>query len=190
MFKKRIALFASGNGSNALRIIDYFKDSSTVSVEFVLSNKQNAPVIERVKELGIETIVISNEEAEDSELLLRICKEHNIDFVVLAGYLRKIPADFVANMPERIVNIHPSLLPKFGGKGMYGIHVHRAVKESNESETGITIHFVNEEFDKGKIIAQYKTTLSPNDSVEVIQTKIHQLEQTYFPVALDKLLAS
>ncbi len=187
MEKRKIALFASGNGSNALNIIEYFKNHSQIEVAFVFTNNKNAGIIAAAEKLGVKVLVCNNLDAENSNFLIDLCEKEAISFVVLAGYLRKIPEDFVAHFPNKIINIHPALLPKYGGVGMYGAHVHRAVLENKEKETGITIHFVNSEYDKGEQIAQFSCQLTDNESVESIQEKIHALEMEHFPKVLERV---
>lgn len=184
----RIALFASGNGSNALNIIKYFEGNSAVEVAFVLANSSKAGVIQAVQQFGVKTIVCTNEEAENDDFLVSKCKEHQIDFIILAGFLRKIPGTLIQAFPERIINIHPSLLPKYGGKGMYGRFVHEAVALNKETESGITIHFVNEEFDKGRVIAQFSVHLSEGDTPTSIQSKVQQLEHQHFAPVIEKTI--
>ena len=188
MEKIKLAIFASGSGSNAKNIIQHFKDHLSIEIEFVLSNKSDAPIVFWCNENNIETVILDNEKVDDGNLLNSICKERAINFIILAGYLRKIPAELIHAFENKMINIHPSLLPKFGGKGMYGNHVHKAVKEANESQTGITIHYVNENFDEGKYIAQFYTEIIASDTIEDIQTKIHSLEQKYFPLVIEKTI--
>ena len=190
MVHTRIALFASGNGSNALNIIDFFSGNPSISIAFVLSNKPDAPVLRGAAEKGVRTFACSNEEAADEQYLLDLCQRESVDYVILAGYLRKVPAGLIAAYPERILNIHPSLLPKFGGKGMYGSHVHRAVLDAGETESGITVHLVNEEFDRGTILAQFRCEVTKNDTVESLQQKIQYLEHRYFPEVIAKTIAT
>ncbi len=182
----KLALFASGTGSNAESIIRYFEHKSTVEVVFVLSNKVHAPIVEKATSLGVHVVVCSNQEVEDTSYLVQLCQAHQIDYIILAGFLRKIPDTLIQTYPEKIINIHPSLLPKYGGAGMYGLKVHQAVKEAGETESGITIHYVSEHFDEGQRIAQFYTTISETDSPDEIQQKIHQLERTYFPIVVEK----
>lgn len=189
MNQKRIAIFASGNGSNALNIIKHFENSSVVKVAFVLANSAKAKVLESANKLGVKTIICTNEEAESQSYFTSICSENRVDFVVLAGFLRKIPSSLIQQYPDRIINIHPSLLPKYGGKGMYGKYVHEAVLVNKETETGITVHFVNEEFDKGKIIAQFSVQINPEDTAENIQIKVQQLEHQKFAHVIEKLVS-
>ena len=190
MSQQKIALLASGTGSNALNIISYFKENKEVNIEFVLSNKSSAPIVESAKKLGIKVITCSKLEVENDNYLLSICKEHKIDYIILAGFLRKIPSKLIEHYPEKIVNIHPALLPNYGGEGMYGKFVHLEVIKNRERETGITIHFVNSEYDKGRIIAQFKCDLTENEALESVQAKIHDLEMAYFPRVIEKVLSN
>lgn len=182
----KIALFASGTGSNAETIIRYFEHKPSIEIVFVLSNKTDAPIVSKAKSLGVKVVVCSNQQVEEATYLVKLCHEQEIDYIILAGFLRKIPDTLIASYPEKIINIHPSLLPKYGGAGMYGRHVHQAVKEANEEETGISIHFVSEEFDKGRIIAQFKVALSSEDTVESIESKVHLLEQQHFVKTIER----
>ncbi len=189
MNKIKLALFASGTGSNVIRFIEYFKNHSTIEISFVLTNKKDAPVIEKVQAISkIPILIFDNTTVEDGQKLIDICTIHKIDYVILAGYLRKIPAIFAEHYHNKIINVHPSLLPKYGGKGMYGKFVHEAVLANHEKETGISIHFVNEEFDEGKIIAQFKAELIPNETLESLQEKIHLLEHEHFPRTVEKVI--
>ena len=185
MTTKKIAIFASGTGSNAINLIQYFKGNSSVEIVFVLSNKRTAPVIESADKLGVQTICCSNNQAADASFMIQICEDHNVDFIVLAGYLRLIPAALIDRFEERIINLHPSLLPKFGGKGMYGHYVHEAVLENNEVESGITVHFVNKEFDQGRIIAQFKFNIEDGFELADVQREISRLEQLHLPVVVE-----
>ncbi len=181
MQKKRLAIFASGTGSNAMNLIRHFENDADFEVAFVLSNKENAPIVQSASEAGIKVLCYSNEEVSDGQLLTRLCQETQIDWIILAGYLRLIPRELIQAYPNRIINLHPSLLPKYGGKGMYGAKVHEAVLANGETETGITIHFVNEVFDDGEIIAQFKCPVNADESVESLQQKIHGLEHENLP---------
>ena len=183
----RIAVFASGNGTNAENIIKYFAKSAKAKVVLVLSNNKDAKILERAKHLNINTLLFNKKDLYGSDKLLNIVKEQ-VDFIVLAGFLWKIPNTIIKLFPNKIINIHPALLPKYGGKGMYGMHVHKAVKDNNEKETGITIHFVNENYDEGAIIFQKKTVIIRSDTPTQIAKKIHALEQEYFPNVIDSLL--
>jgi phosphoribosylglycinamide formyltransferase-1 len=184
--KFRLAIFASGTGSNAARLIDYFKGHPNFEVAFVLTNKPQAPVVNKTVQRNIKLIICTNQEIDQSHYLVELCKNEKVDYIVLAGFLRKIPFDLIHYFDKHIINVHPSLLPKFGGAGMYGLNVHTAVKESCETESGITIHYVSENFDEGQRIAQFITPIDSNDTVEQIQSKIHQLEQIYFPFVIEQ----
>ena len=184
---KRIAIFASGSGSNAENIIEYFRKEKTAIVAKVFCNNPKAKVFERCKRLQIDAVLFSKEEFFKSDVILQHLKEV-ADFVVLAGFLLKIPTNIIDAFPNKIINIHPALLPKYGGKGMYGMHVHTAVKENNEQETGITIHFVNENYDEGAIIFQATTKLESSDSPENIAQKIHTLEYKHFPKVIESVI--
>ena len=183
----RIAIFASGSGTNAENIIKYFQNSDSIRVSKVYCNKKDAGVFERCQRLNVPCIWFSREAFYDSSRVLHDVQLY-ADFVFLAGFLWKIPANFITAFTNKMVNIHPALLPKYGGKGMYGMNVHRAVKENNESETGITIHFVNENYDEGAIIFQAKTALEPTDSPEDIASKIHELEYANFPRVVENVI--
>jgi len=188
MIKQRIAIFASGNGSNAVRLLDYFQNHESIEVAVILTNNKNAGVLERVKNSGVKTVIIDNEQAKEGDLLTKLMQSNNIDFIVLAGYLRKIPESFISAYQDKVINIHPALLPKYGGKGMYGIHVHQAVQEAGDIESGITIHLVNQNYDEGRTLAQYKTAVLPNDDAFEIQRKVQQLEHEWFPVEVEKYI--
>jgi len=185
----RILIFASGSGTNAKNIIEYFGDRTTGTVVAVFSNNSNATVLEKAKKLNIPTVIFSKEELNLGKTLQKI-NEFQPDLIVLAGFLLKVPENLIEAFPNRIINIHPALLPKFGGKGMYGMHIHKAVVENNEKETGITIHYVNENYDEGNIIFQQNVALSEGDTAESVAIKIHALEQEHFPVVIEKLLTS
>ncbi len=186
MTKIRLGVFASGTGSNAVKIMDHFSNHPKVEIAFLLSNKSDAPVVKHSREKGIKTIVLSNTEVDDGDLLNQVCKDEKTDFIVLAGYLRKIPVKLIHQYHDRIINIHPSLLPRHGGKGMYGKHVHEAVLSHGDQEAGISIHFVNEQFDEGRIIAQFRCSVDSSDTIETLQAKIQQLEHSYFPFVVEK----
>lgn len=190
MLKAKIALFASGQGSNALNIIQHFESHPSICVQFVLSNKQDAKVIAEAKKKGVQTYCFTNSEVEDGDFITNFCTNQGIDYIILAGFLRKIPAQLIHAFPNRIINIHPALLPKFGGQGMYGNHVHRAVLAQDEVETGITIHFVDEAFDSGSKIAQFYCAIDASDTVDSVLQKVQQLEQRYFPIVVEKTILS
>ncbi|MEQ6124370.1 phosphoribosylglycinamide formyltransferase [Pseudotenacibaculum sp. MALMAid0570] len=184
---KRIAIFASGSGTNAENIIKYFQNSDSIRVSKVYCNKKEAGVFERCQRLNVPCVWFSREAFYDSSRVLHDVQLH-ADFLVLAGFLWKIPQDFIAAFSDKMVNIHPALLPKYGGKGMYGMNVHKAVKENRESETGITIHYVNEDYDEGAIIFQAKTNIDSQDSPEDIANKIHVLEYEHFPIVIEETI--
>ena len=186
---KRIIFFASGSGTNVANIIKYFNGNDKVEVALTLTNNPNSGVIKRVKKIKKPCIVFSKHELEDKSLLKKIVSI-NPDLIILAGFLLKIPANFVNAFPKKIINIHPALLPKFGGRGMYGNRVHQSVKDSGEKKTGITIHFVNEFFDQGTIIFQASVPIEDNDTVEDIANKVHKLEYAHYPRIIDQLLFS
>lgn len=182
----RIIIFASGSGTNAENIINYFNNSSLVSVNQIISNNPKAGVLDRAKKAGIPSRVYSKKEM-GSEAFVKFLKEE-ADFIVLAGFLLKIPESILKAFPDSIINIHPALLPKYGGKGMYGMHVHQAVVANKEPETGITIHYVNENYDEGAIIFQTSVKLSENDNADDVAAKIHILEQENFPQVIEGIL--
>jgi len=186
--RKRIAIFASGKGSNAENIIKYFKNNSLAEVVLVISNALNANVLLRAKHLDTQAVVITKEDLYHSETALQILKKEKIDWIILAGFLWIFPKTILDQYPNKVINIHPALLPKYGGKGMYGMYIHKAVVENREKETGITIHYVNEKYDEGKIIFQAKAEISATDTPESIAAKIHLLEQQHFPKVIEKLI--
>ncbi|MBQ4913232.1 phosphoribosylglycinamide formyltransferase [Maribacter sp. MMG018] len=189
MNTKRIVLFASGSGSNVENIVNYFSDKTHVTVTAVLTNKRDAKVLDRCNRLNISGLFFNKHAFAKSDCVLNILKTLNPDLIVLAGFLWKIPNSIIEAFPDKIINIHPALLPKYGGKGMYGMNVHQAVKVNNETETGITIHMVNSNYDEGAIIHQARTPVLPTDSAEDIANKVHQLEYEHFPKVIDKLLS-
>ena len=187
MYMKRVIILASGAGSNAENIINYFQNSTEISVVKVLCNKKEAGVFKRCKKLNKDCEWFSREDFFKKNTILDKLIEQT-DFIVLAGFLWKIPESIVKAFPNRIINIHPALLPNYGGKGMYGMHIHQAVKNNCDKETGITIHYVNEHYDKGAIIFQIKTKLEITDSSKDIAQKIHNLEYEYFPKTIEKTI--
>ena len=184
---KRIIIFASGSGTNAENIIKFFNRTKTAKVTNVFCNKENAKVFDRCKNLNTKCLHINKNDFSTTDVVLNLLK-NEADYIILAGFLWRIPQKIVDAFPKKIINIHPALLPKYGGKGMYGMNVHRAVKENRETETGITIHYVNENYDEGAIIFQAKTVLSANDTPEKIAEKIHILEQNYFPRIIEDVI--
>mgnify|MGYP006143122685 FL=1 len=185
----KIVIFASGSGTNAENIIRHFKATKTASVEAVFTNKADAQVIQRAEKYQVSSKVFTKNDLETGKVLQEI-NTIQPDLIVLAGFLLKFPETIVAAYPDKIINIHPALLPKYGGKGMYGMHVHRAVVENKEKETGITIHYVNENYDEGNIIFQKEVAVLIGDTPEVVAAKIHELEQEHFPVVIEKLLTN
>ncbi|MDO6516049.1 phosphoribosylglycinamide formyltransferase [Zobellia uliginosa] len=185
---KNIVLFASGSGSNVENIVRYFQDNSKINISAVLSNKKDAKVLDRCNNLKINALYFNRNAFYATECVLDILKTFDPDLIVLAGFLWKIPENLIAAFPDKIVNIHPALLPKYGGKGMYGNNVHEAVRANNETETGITIHYVNENYDEGAVIRQVKTSVSADDTPESIARKVHELEYEYFPKVIAQLL--
>lgn len=182
-----IAIFASGSGSNAENIAKYFQNSDSNNISLIISNKPEAYVLERAKLLGIDALYMNKEKLNQESSMMAVLKFYKIEFIVLAGYLKLIPEFLIDNYPNRIINIHPALLPKFGGKGMYGMRVHEAVVESKEKETGITIHYVNSKYDEGNTIAQHKCVVLPTDTAQDVADKIHILEMENFPKVIEEL---
>jgi phosphoribosylglycinamide formyltransferase-1 len=185
---KRIAIFASGSGSNAQRIMEHFKRHKEMEVAIVLSNRADSYVLQRADNFEIPTHVFSKEELYDSATILQLLKNLDIDIIVLAGFLWLIPANIIQQYPKRIINIHPALLPKYGGKGMYGDIIHETVIANHDHETGITIHYVNETFDEGEIIYQNKCVVEKTDTTEKLAYKVHQLEHLHYPRIIEDLL--
>ena len=177
---KRIAIFGSGGGSNARCILEYLKGNSKVEVVLVASNKKQAGILDHASSFKVPTKVLNRESFYHSEQILDVLKNHEVDCIVLAGFLWLIPEYLIKAYPANIINIHPALLPKYGGKGMYGMHVHRAVKEAGDHETGITIHIIDEEYDRGKILYQENVALNGSESVEEIADKVLNLEHANF----------
>lgn len=185
---EKIAIFASGSGTNAQRIIEYFKDHPSISVDLVLSNNPEAFVLTRAKSSGISSVIFTRKEFFESEKVLTILKQHQITFIVLAGFLWLIPDYLLREYAGRIVNIHPALLPKYGGKGMYGMRVHESVINSGDKESGITIHMVNERYDEGHIIFQSRCKVEPDDTPESLAKKIHALEYEHYPRIIESII--
>lgn len=185
MAKSRICIMASGSGSNAMAIYDHFQGHDTIEVAVVLCNRRKAGIFAKCKKHKLECIYIPKNEFQDTDMLLGLMKAYKIDFIALAGFLLLIPPALIKAFPNRMVNIHPSLLPKYGGPGMYGQHVHEAVAEAGEKESGMTVHFVSEEYDKGEIIFQAKTPLLPSDDPKEIAAKVLTLEHCYYPQVIE-----
>lgn len=183
------AIFASGEGTNAENLIRYFKNDPRIKIKLVVTNRDDAGVIQRAEHHKKTVQIISRDALNNyTDQIIEFLQTEKIDLIILAGFLLKIPEKMVKAFPEKIVNIHPALLPKFGGKGMYGKHVHEAVIQQQEKESGITVHLVNEEYDKGRIVLQEKCEVTANDTPETLAQKIHQLEYLHFPKAIEKLL--
>lgn len=185
---KKIAILASGSGSNAENIANYFKGSDYAEVSFIIANNPDAYVIERAKRLDIEYAVVTKAQFMEADSIIDMLKERDIDFVVLAGFLLLVPAKLIQAYPGKIVNIHPALLPKHGGKGMYGDRVHKAVVESGDTESGITIHLIDEQYDKGTTFFQAKCPVLPTDTPDDVATKVHALEYEHFPHVIEEIL--
>ena len=183
----RIALFASGSGTNVENIANYFNGRTTVKPVCVLCNKPDAFVLERAKRLNLDSMTFNRDEFNDGKKIMEYLGKHDIDFIVLAGFLWLVPEYLINKYPGRIVNIHPALLPKFGGKGMYGMHVQEAVKQSGETETGITIHLIDGNYDKGNTVFQAKVSVEPADSPDDIANKVHKLEYQYYPKVIEEI---
>jgi phosphoribosylglycinamide formyltransferase-1 len=184
----KIALFASGSGTNVENIARYFKNHPTIEVALVLSNKNDAFVLERAKKLGIPNLVFNRQQFYESNHVVKLLFDYDIDLVVLAGFLWLIPASLIDAFPRKILNIHPALLPKYGGKGMYGGKVHQAVVDNYEKESGITIHFVNDKYDDGEILFQAKCPVINSDTPQTVAEKVHALEYEHFPKVIEKYL--
>ena len=185
---KKVLLFASGAGSNVENIIQYFADTVEVTIVGVFTNNPNAKVLEKAKKYNVPTLIFNKQELNEGFVLNKI-KELEPDLIVLAGFLWKFPEHIIAQYPNKIINIHPALLPKYGGKGMYGMNVHNAILENKEKETGITIHYVNENYDEGEFIFQQKVNIEDCASADEIASKIHELEHEHFPKIIHNLLS-
>lgn len=185
----RLAIFASGSGTNAQNIIEHFNKSFDQKIVLVATNNPEAYVIERAKHLGVPYMVFTHTDLKENKVL-GILQEYAVDFIVLAGFLWLVPPEILRSYPNRIVNIHPALLPEYGGKGMYGHHVHEAVIKNHEKESGITIHYVNEEYDSGDIIFQARCPVLPEDTSDSLARRVHQLEYKYYPQIIEDLLAN
>jgi phosphoribosylglycinamide formyltransferase-1 len=186
--KKNIAIFASGSGTNAEQIILHFARSATARIKLLLSNKREAYALVRAANHGIPTRVFSRDEFYTSDKITDLLRSEKIDLIVLAGFLWLVPTNLIKAFPDKIINIHPALLPKYGGKGMYGMRVHQAVIDSGDSESGISIHYVNEKYDEGRIIFQARCKVVKDDTPESLAQKIHQLEYEYFPKVIEELI--
>ena len=188
IMKKNIAIFASGSGTNAENIIRYFQENDLIRVALVLSNRSDAYVLERAHRLQVPSEVFLKEDWVSGEQILALLHEYHIDFIVLAGFLVRVPERLLHAYPDKIINIHPALLPKFGGRGMYGDHVHEAVVAAGETESGITIHYINEHYDEGDTIFQAKCPVLPDDSAIDVAQKVHSLEYKHYPLIIERTI--
>jgi len=188
MKKKSIAIFASGSGTNAENIVRYFSKSELAEISLILSNNPDAFVLKRAVQFGIKTFVFNREQFYNTQEVLNILRDHNIEFIVLAGFLWLVPSYLIQAFPKKIINIHPALLPKYGGKGMYGIHVHESVLSSGDIESGITIHFVNDKYDEGNIIFQARCPVVQDETPETLAEKVHKLEYENYPRVIENLI--
>jgi phosphoribosylglycinamide formyltransferase-1 len=186
--KKRIAIFASGSGSNAQKIMEHFKRNADAEVVLILTNNPQAYVLQRADNFEIPTHIFTRTEFYDTDDVISLLKNLQVDLIVLAGFLWLVPPSLLKAFPNKIINIHPALLPKYGGKGMYGDHIHKAVLAAGEEESGITIHFANENFDEGEILHQSRFKIEPDDTLEIVKFKIQQLEHHHFPRVIESLL--
>jgi len=187
---KKIAIFASGNGSNAERITQYFSEKKVADVCLILTNNQNAGVLERAKKLNVPAVVFNRNDFSNTNKINDLLVANKIDLVVLAGFLWLVPLNILQTFHNRIVNIHPALLPKYGGKGMYGARVHEAIIEAGDKQSGITIHYVNEKYDEGQVIFQASVDIDSTDSPDSLAAKIHELEYVHFPVVIEEVVKS
>ena len=185
---RKIAIFASGSGTNAQNIIEYFLNSNSIEVSLILSNKADAYVLERAKKLNVSTFSFTSKELKETNIVLETLENHKIDFIVLAGFLLMIPENLIKKFPNKIINIHPALLPKYGGKGMYGNKVHESVIDAKDTESGISIHYVNEKYDEGQIIFQAKCNIDKHDNAESLAQKIHKLEYKHYPKIIEDIV--
>jgi len=185
---KRIAIFASGNGSNAQRIVEYFSGNKEVEINLILTNNSSAGVLKRAATLDVEAVIFNKNDFVENAKVHNLLKDHKIDFIVLAGFLWLIPSFLINNYPDRIVNIHPALLPKYGGKGMYGMRVHESVIANGEKQSGISIHLVNKKYDEGQIIFQATVDIEEGETAGSLADKIHGLEYEHFPKTIEKVL--
>lgn len=188
MLNARIAILASGSGSNAENIHHYFQQREGIEIVLIVSNRAEAYVHVRAKEMGVPSLTLNKESLQEAGLLLNLMRTYKVDFIVLAGYLLRVPADLVEAYPNRIVNIHPALLPKHGGKGMYGHKVHQAVLDAGDEKSGITIHYVNERYDEGQVIFQASCPVLEGDTPDTLASRVHALEYDHFPKVIEKCL--
>lgn len=184
----RIAIFASGSGSNAEEITKYFRNTDFAEVALILTNNPEAYVLQRAEKLGVPAVTFTGKELRETDIVLNVLKEYDIDFIVLAGFLLLVPQNLIEAFPDRIVNIHPALLPRYGGKGMYGDRVHQAVCDAGEKESGITIHYVNPLYDEGQIIFQATCPVNEEDTPETVARKVHALEYQHYPQVIGRVI--
>ena len=187
---KNIAIFASGNGTNAEQLVHHFAHHAKARVALILTNRSTAFVLQRAERLGVPAFYFIKEQWAEGSEIVEMLRRYAIDFVVLAGFLARVPDCVLHGFPQRMVNIHPSLLPKFGGKGMYGDRVHQAVLASGEQESGITIHYTNEHYDEGAIICQERCPVMPDDTFDTLAARVHQLEYAHYPRVVDELVSA
>lgn len=187
---KNLVIFGSGSGSNAENICAYFKRSSKINVVCIVTNNKNAFIVDRAKKLNIPVLYITMYDLTEFASLYQKLNKFCVDYIVLAGFLLKIPSKFIRCYPKKIINVHPSLLPKYGGKGMYGRNVHKAVLENKECESGISIHFVNENYDQGEVVLQKRYTLSFDETIDSLEKNVRDLEFEYFPRTIEKIVLS
>jgi len=186
---KNIALFASGNGTNVQRIAEYFANSKEICIRLIVCNKATAYVLERAKKLQIDSLLVDKATFYETDKIVEKLQKFEIDLIVLAGFLWLIPENLIAAFPQKIINIHPALLPKYGGKGMYGMHVHETVVANCEAFSGISIHYVNQNYDEGDIIFQAKCAISSKDTAEDVAKKVHELEYNHYPEIIEKVIS-
>ena len=187
---KNIAVFASGSGTNAEKLFEKFQAHPQAQVALLLTNNPKAGVLARAEKFGVPTEVFSKGTLHTTGQIVRLLQNHAVDLIVLAGFMLKVPENLIRAFPDRIVNIHPALLPAYGGRGMYGSHVHEAVVAAREQETGISIHYVNEHYDEGRMILQVRCPVAPDDTAEEVATKVHRLEHQYYPEVVEKMVHS
>lgn len=185
-----IAIFASGSGTNAEKLFEKFQNHPKARVALLFTNNPEAGVLARAEKFGVPTEIFSRTTFQNTERVLTTLQDQSIDFIVLAGFMLKVPENIIRAFPDRIVNIHPALLPAYGGKGMYGAHVHEAVVAAGEQQTGISIHYVNEHYDEGRMIRQVSCPIAPHDTAEEVAEKVHRLEHRYYPEVVEEIIAS
>ncbi len=187
---KNISVWASGSGSNAENLINYFRNNSFINIDHIICNNPEAGVIERAERLKVDCFVFSRKEIKESQIILNKLQERKTNYIVLAGFLQMVPVEIIKNFPDSIINIHPALLPEFGGKGMYGHFVHEAVISAKKKESGITIHLVDEIYDHGRILMQQRCPVFENDTPDLLAARIHDLEYTWYPKAIENYIKS